>query len=153
MAARADPVRSQKEAPQDASFGRYLRNLNTPRMVLWCYAIWYLVVLTRYFDPNPYLWLTSCGLSAIIGFALWMSTTAGLPAGTRPDRWSIFRLFLMPFCVSSFAALVKDRNFVLIFSPDLSDNIAAAAIVTVFVTIVRLVQRNAAARALPQKSS
>ena len=34
------------------------------------------------------------------------------------DRWQIFRLFLMPFCVSSFAALVKDAGFLLVFPPE-----------------------------------
>jgi hypothetical protein len=46
---------------------RYIRALNTPRLILWCYAIWYAVMLVRYFDPSPRLWLTSLGLSAIIG--------------------------------------------------------------------------------------
>jgi hypothetical protein len=75
-------------------------------------------VLVRYFDPNPRLWLTSFGLSIIIGVALYISTAA---AGTRRvqlDRWQILRLFLMPFCVSSFAALVKGHGFVLVFSPN-----------------------------------
>src|SRR5690349_10972649 len=99
---------------------RYLASLNTARKILWCYLIWYLLVLERYFDPHPRLWLTSLGLSAIIGFALILST-AGTNSATRLDRWQIFRLFLMPFCVSSFAALVKDRGFILVFSPDWRD--------------------------------
>ena len=96
---------------------RYLANLTNGRLILWCYFIWYCVVLVRYFDPSPRLWLTSLGLSLIIGFALFISTTA---SGTRKvtlDFWQTFRLFLMPFCVSSFAALVKGKGFFLIFSP------------------------------------
>ena len=49
---------------------RYLRNLTRGRLILWCYFIGYLVVLVRYVDPSPQLWLTSFGLSLIIGFAL-----------------------------------------------------------------------------------
>ena len=94
----------------------YLRGLSTGRLVLWCYFIWYVVVLVRYFDGRPRLWLTSLGLSVIIGVALYISTTAGTN-NVKLDRWQTFRLFLMPFCVSSFAALVKDRGFILIFSP------------------------------------
>ena len=86
----------------------YLAGLNGARQALWGYLIWYVLVLVRYFDPSPRLWLTSLGLSAIIGVALILST-AGTNATTRLDRWQIFRLFLMPFCVSSFAALVKDQ--------------------------------------------
>ena len=96
---------------------RYLANLSTGRLILWCYFIWYSVVLIRYFDPSPRLWLTSLGLSLIIGFALYLSTTASSVNQVRLDRWQTFRLFLMPFCVSSFAALVKGKGFILIFSP------------------------------------
>src|SRR3989454_9154192 len=94
----------------------YLANLSKGRLILWCYFIWYLVVLVRYFDPNPRLWLTSLGLSGIIGVALYISTTAGTNS-VKLQFWPAFRLFLMPFCVSSFAALVKGRGFVLVFSP------------------------------------
>ena len=107
---------------------RYFAGLNGARQTLWCYLIWYLVVLVRYFDPRPALWLTSLGLSGIIGLALYLST-AGTSATTRLDRWQVFRLFLMPLCVSSFAALVKDRGFLLIFSPRWQDNALGAALI------------------------
>jgi hypothetical protein len=97
---------------------RYLVNLSKGRLILWCYFIWYAVVLVKYFDPTPRLWLTSLGLSAIIGIALYISTAGSGSSKVNLDGWQTFRLFLMPFCVSSFAALVKGRGFVLIFSPD-----------------------------------
>ena len=97
---------------------RYLAGLSTGRLILWCYLIWYAVVLVRYFDPTPRLWLTSLGLSGIIGLALYISTTAAGKERVRLGFWPTFRLFLMPFCVSSFAALVKDKGFFLVFSPD-----------------------------------
>jgi hypothetical protein len=97
---------------------RYLASLSNARLILWCYFIWYAVVFTRYFDPSPRLWFTSLGLSLIIGFALYLSTAGSGTTRISFDRWQIFRLFLMPFCVSSFAALVKGKGFVLIFSPD-----------------------------------
>ena len=100
---------------------RYLAGLSTGRLILWCYFIWYLVVLVRYFDPSLRLWLTSLGLSAIIGFALYISTVAAGTNKVKLEFWQTFRLFLMPFCVSSFAALVKGKGFVLIFSPDLAE--------------------------------
>ena len=34
---------------------RYLSKLTNGRLILWCYFIWYLVVLVRYFDANPWL--------------------------------------------------------------------------------------------------
>ena len=95
----------------------YLAGLSRGRFVLWCYFIWWIVVLIRYFDPDPQIWLTSLGLSVIIGTALFINTTASGTARVKLERWPTFRLFLTPFCVSSFAALVKGRGFVLIFSP------------------------------------
>src|SRR5436853_5743670 len=98
---------------------RYLSNLSKGRLILWCYFIWYLVVLVRYFDPSIRLWLTSLGLSLIIGVALYISTTSSATRTVKLEPWPTFRLFLMPFCVSSFAALVTGKGFVLIFSPHL----------------------------------
>ena len=119
---------------------RYLRELNRGRLILWCYLVWYLVVLVRYFDPSPRLWMTSIGLSAIVGVALYLSATAGATK-VRLDRWTIFRLFLMPFCVSSFSALVKGKGFILIFSPDANEVLLAIALCVLFCGIVWAVKR------------
>jgi len=119
----------------------YLRRLNTGRLILWCYLIWYLMVLIRYFDPRPALWLTSLGLSGIIGYALYLSTAASGKQKLTLDRWQLFRLFLMPFCVSSFAALVKNEGFILIFSPKAGENMAAVILCFLLVGTVKLLQR------------
>ena len=116
---------------------RYFASLNPARQILWCYLLWYLVIVFRYFVPDVRLWLTSLGLSAVIGFALYLST-AGTGPATSLDRWQIFRLFLMPFCVSSFAALVKDRGFILIFSPNRRDLIVGAGLIVAFLLAVRM---------------
>jgi len=105
----------------------YLSNLSKGRLILWCYFIWYCVVLVRYFDPSLRLWLTSLGLSLIIGVALYLSTTAADRVQVQLDFWKTFRLFLMPFCVSSFAALVKGKGFILVFSPHPGEILMAAA--------------------------
>jgi hypothetical protein len=118
----------------------YFRNLNRGRLILWCYLVWYLVVLVRYFDATPQLWLTSIGLSAIIGIALYLSATAGATK-VKLDRWSVFRLFLMPFCVSSFAALVKGKGFILVFSPRLNENLLAIGLCALFCGIVYAIKR------------
>src|SRR5215510_10211522 len=120
---------------------RYLRNLSTGRLILWCYFIWYCVVLIRYFDPSLRLWLTSLGLSLIIGFALVISTRAGVSDKVRLGFWPTFRLFLMPFCVSSFSALVKGKGFVLIFSPKPSEIIIAVGLCLVLCGIVLMAKR------------
>ena len=118
----------------------YLRKLDCPRMILWCYAIWYVVALVRYFDANPQIWLTSLGLSGIIGCALLLSTRAAMP-GAPLARWGVFRLFLMPFCVSSFSALVKGRGFFLIFSPKWEETLSATALCALFCGSIALIKR------------
>jgi len=118
------------------SLQRYLVTLTTGRLILWCYFIWYAVVLVRYFDPAPGLWLTSLGLSAIIGAALYISTAASGSTRVKLDPWQTFRLFLMPFCVSSFAALVKDKGFILIFSPRLDETFLAVGLCAALCLVV-----------------
>ena len=116
---------------------KYLATLTAGRTVLWCYFIWYVFFVTRYFDPSPALWLTSFGLAIVIGVALVISTWRGLAA---IGRWQTFRLFLMPFCVSSYAALVKGRGFVLVFSPDDRENTLALCGCAVFCILVASVK-------------
>jgi hypothetical protein len=115
------------------SLGRYLAGLRTAQRVLWCYLIWYLYVLARYFDPSPALWLSSLGISGIVGTALYISTARAGQTRVHLERWQIVRLYLMPFCVSSFAALIKGRGFVLVFHPSLPDNLLAASLCALFV--------------------
>lgn len=104
---------------------RYLAELTPPRQVLWCYLIWWGFVFVRYFDPSPALWLSSLGISAIIGTGLYLSTAYGGRTRTALEPWQIARLYMMPFCVSSFAALIKGRGFFLVFDPALGANVAA----------------------------
>jgi hypothetical protein len=122
---------------------RYLQNLSRNRIILWCYFIWYLFILFCYFDTNPRLWLTSLGLSAIVGVALYLSSTTN---GGKLERWQTIRLFMMPFCVSSFSALVKGKGFFLIFSPRLSENFFSALLIGAFLASVTFMKRAKLAR-------
>ena len=90
---------------------RYLAGLNAARIILWCYLIWYLTAVVLYFDPSPSLWLTSVGVSAIVGYALWLSSVHSPAGRIKLGRWQLFRLYLTPFAVSSFAALIKGKGF------------------------------------------
>jgi hypothetical protein len=120
---------------------RYLATLSKGRLILWCYFVWYVVVLVRYFDSSARLWLTSLGLSAIVGFALYLSTAGSGTTKVRLDRWQVFRLFLMPFCVSSFSALVKGKGFVLIFSPHVEEIMLAVALCAFLCLAVFIMKR------------
>ncbi len=121
---------------------RYFANLTTGRIVLWCYFIWYVYFTARYFDRSPNLWLTSVGISAIVGVALLLSTWH---EQARFLSWTTFRLFLMPFCVSSFSALVKGKGFILVFSPKVIDDSIALVVCLVFCGFVlnaKITRRN-----------
>ena len=51
------------------------------------------------------------------------------------------RLFLMPFCVSSFSQLIKGKGFVLVFPPDLHEIAISLAACAVFVAVVLIARR------------
>ncbi len=95
---------------------RYLGGLSPTKVALWCYLVWYLVIVAFYFDASVILWLSSLGISALIGIALLLSTAR---PGHQPDGWVVFRLFLIPFCVSSYSALIKGKGFIVLFPPNL----------------------------------
>jgi len=130
---------------EDVRLIHYVSTLSKGRLILWCYFVWYLVVLVRYFDPSPRLWLTSVGLSLIIGFALFISTTAAGETKVKLERWQVIRLFMMPFCVSSFSALVKGRGFFLIFSPNLDEILIAVGLCAVLCGTVAVLKRRQSA--------
>ena len=115
----------------------YLKNLSTGRIILWCYLIWWAESIISHFDATPRIWLTSLGLSAIIGAALIISTQSSTGARVKMDPWVVFRLFLMPFCVSSFAALVKDAGYLLVFPPSLKENAIGIGLIALFLMIVK----------------
>jgi hypothetical protein len=118
---------------------RYFANLSPGKIVLWCFLIWYLATVIHHFDATPAIWLNALGISAIIGIALCLSVLE--PGKARPDRWTTMRLFLMPFCVSSFSQLIKDQGFVLVFPPDLHEIFISLAACAVFVLAVLMVKR------------
>jgi hypothetical protein len=102
---------------------RYLRQLPAAKQILWCYLFWWLAMVVFHFDPTPRIWLTSFGISMVIGVGLILSVSGK----GKPDFWTTARLFLMPFCVSSFSALIKGLGFVVIFSPVWREDAVAAA--------------------------
>jgi hypothetical protein len=118
---------------------RYFANLSPGKIVLWCFLLWYLATVIHHFDPTPAIWLNALGISAIIGIALYLSVLE--PGKPPPDRWTVVRLILMPFCVSSFSQLIKGKGFVLVFPPDLHEIAISLAACAVFVVCVLLVKR------------
>lgn len=130
------------------ALAKYMAGLTTPRLVLWCYLLWYAVVLVGHFDPSPRLWITSFGLSVIIGVALILNARIGLPANSRVDPWQAFRFFMMPFCVSSFSALVKGQGFVLVFSPHAGEVATCVGVCVAFIATAWLCRARMPSRRL-----
>ncbi|MES2932204.1 MAG: hypothetical protein V4805_01775 [Pseudomonadota bacterium] len=122
-----------------AKLCRYFGALATGKIVLWCYLIWYLSTAAHHFDPSPAIWLNSLGISAFIGVALVLSIGGKISAGT--DKWQIFRLFLMPFCVSSFSALIKGRGFILIIPAAPGELAVSIGLCACFIALVLRLRR------------
>jgi hypothetical protein len=122
----------------------YLAKLTAGKIVLWCFLLWYLTTVIQHFDPTPGIWLNALGISAIIGVALYLSVLE--PGRPRPDRWTTMRLFLMPFCVSSFSQLIKGKGFVLVFPPDLRESLISLGVCAAFVALVWVVRSGSRAR-------
>jgi len=112
----------------------YFVNAKGGTVILWCYLIWYLSNVYFCFDASPKIWVNALGISAIIGLGLILSV------GGSADPWQNFRLFLMPFCVSSFSALIKGRDYLFVFSPEPRELLTAIGCCLVFVGLIMLLK-------------
>ncbi|PZV11387.1 MAG: hypothetical protein DCF20_19465 [Pseudanabaena sp.] len=113
---------------------QYLSDIKLGKLVLWCYLIWYVVIVYFYFDPSPKTWINALGISAVIGTGLVLSVSSN--KSSKVDYWQTFRLYLMPFCVSSFSALIKDRGFIVFVSPKITETLVAIFGCVIFLAIV-----------------
>jgi hypothetical protein len=120
----------------------YFASLTPGKVVLWCYLLWYLTNVSALFDSSPSIWLNSAGISLVIGFALLLSVSSPTAAARASDAdgWRTFRLFLMPFCVSSFATLIKGQGYFLIFPSNLRVLGLSLCVCAAFVIICALLR-------------
>ena len=116
---------------------QYLYEIKLDKAILWCYLIWYVTVVCFHFDPSVKIWINSIGISAVIGTGLMLSVSSS--KGER-DRWQAFRLYLMPFCVSSFSALIKDQGFIVFISPNIKETIVSVSCCVVFLLAILVVK-------------
>jgi hypothetical protein len=117
----------------------YLSNLAPGKAALWCYLIWYLMTVIAHFDPSPAIWLNSLGISAVIGVALLLSVKR--EPSSPANRWQTFRLFLMPFCVSSFSALIKGQGYILVLPSRPIELYLSLGLCAVFIALVLILRR------------
>jgi len=117
---------------------QYLYEIKLDKAILWCYLIWYVTVVCFHFDPSVKIWINSIGISAVIGTGLMLSVSSS--KGER-DSWQAFRLYLMPFCVSSFSALIKDQGFIVFISPNIKETIVSVSCCVLFFSAILAVKR------------
>ena len=120
---------------------RYLAQMPASRIILWSFAIWWGVMVYCYFRADARLWLTSVGIGIIVGFALMLSTGPVSLERLQTHSWESMRLFLCPLMVSSFSALIAGQEFILVFSPQGSENAIALAVIGAFLLLVFVVKR------------
>ncbi|MEG3954534.1 hypothetical protein [Microcoleus sp. herbarium2] len=118
-------------------FIEYLYEIKLDKAILWCYLIWYVTVVCFHFDPSVKIWINSIGISAVIGTGLMLSVSSS--KGER-DRWQAFRLYLMPFCVSSFSALIKEQGFLVFISPNIKETIVSVSCCVLFLLVILVVK-------------
>lgn len=116
---------------------QYLYEIKLDKAILWCYFIWYVTVVCFHFDPSVKIWINSIGISAVIGTGLMLSVSSS--KGER-DRWQAFRLYLMPFCVSSFSALIKEQGFMVFISPNIKETIVSVSCCVLFLLVILVVK-------------
>jgi len=113
--------------------------MSLSQLLLWLVLVWYLVMVALHFEASPRLWLNALGMSLIVGSVLLLSVRQ-LGSAVR-EFWRVFRLYAIPFCVSSFSALVRDHGFYAIFAPGWHDNLIALLACTLFALGVALMRR------------
>jgi hypothetical protein len=118
---------------------RHFARLPAGLIILWCFLIWYVVMVVRHFEPSPRLWFNALGMSLIVGTALLLSVSHAGSAAR--EFWRVFRLYAIPFCVSSFSALVRDDGFYAILSPLMPDNLVAGTGCLLFLAWIAVARR------------
>lgn len=117
----------------------YFKDIKPGKLILWYYLIWYFTTVYFHFDPNPKIWINALGISLVIGIALMLSVGSGQPF----KSWQTFRLFWMPFAVSSFSSLIKGQGYFVIFSPHWFEVITSVLACLVFTAMVLLLKYRA----------
>lgn len=120
---------------------RYLARLEARRVLLWSALIWYAVTMARHATANPDIWLGAAGVAGVVGVIL--AANAIPPGGTwrALGFWPAARFFLIPFCVSSFSAVMREVGFVVIFPRNVADNLAAGGAVAAFLLLCGAARR------------
>jgi len=120
----------------------YLLNSSLSLKILWCYLFWYLFFLVRYFRWDVSLWGTTLFMSVFVGIALNFNAFGSVEEIRKENKWKIARYFIIPFCVSSYPLLIKNQNFILIFSPNIIENVLALIPISIFLIAILIINKS-----------
>ncbi len=104
--------------------------------------------MARHATASLAVWLNAAGIAAAIGVIL---AANAIPPGQQwrdLGFWPLARFFLIPFCVSSYSAVMNRIGLVLIFPIAVEDNLTGAAAIVGFLLIC-LAARAVASRDYP----
>jgi len=117
----------------------YLSKLSNGMKILWCYLIWYIYFVSKYFVLDLDLWQRSLGIALLVGFVLNINSFGSFEGIVRAEnKYQVFRFFAIPFCVSSFPVIIKDKGFILVLSPLIEENMLALGMCMTFLLFTRI---------------
>mmetsp|Transcript_22031 Transcript_22031/g.32836 ORF Transcript_22031/g.32836 Transcript_22031/m.32836 type:complete len:182 (-) Transcript_22031:204-749(-) len=88
---------------------------------VWWLTIWYLYILSFYGSADPKMWGSAVGIAIIIGCTLFSNMYyAPFDKFMEKNDWVVIRVFIIPFCVSSYSQVIqkKEDEFAFIFPRD-----------------------------------
>lgn len=106
------------------------------QLILSFYLVWYLFIAIRYFNPSTEIWLNALVIACVVGIAINLSANQ-----SKKSFWNSIRFFIIPFAVSSYTALIKGKDFFLIFPANLWETLLGISICLVFVLLYYLILR------------
>mmetsp|Transcript_27707 Transcript_27707/g.51666 ORF Transcript_27707/g.51666 Transcript_27707/m.51666 type:complete len:126 (+) Transcript_27707:998-1375(+) len=92
-----------------------------PLIPMWFLLFWYIYIMGFYGANEGGVWGTAIGIMFIVGFMLTGNMYhAPFEKYWREKKWATFRVFIIPFCVSSYSASVslQSDKFAFIFPKD-----------------------------------
>lgn len=90
-----------------------------PLCLIFSYFIWYLWIISNFPVPSEVsikIWPNAACMSIFVGTVL--NANAYIPPLKQHfalRKWSIFRFYVIPFCVSSYSSIAQQHSFVLLF--------------------------------------
>ena len=97
----------------------------TAPYILSGYLGWYLFIVgytlridyrREQMESQP--WIIACVIGFLVGIAFLANAYGSKEVQMQMSPWQIGKFFLIPFCVSSYSSLVKDKGLLTIFPPD-----------------------------------